>query len=167
MQELADQLDVSVALAVQDGIDMLYISYCVSRKVATLRLGVGLVLPMSTTAIGRAYLWGLSPAEQNQLLTAHKKRAKDRAEQLIKEIGASFNELETTGTCSVLGGYQRNTYAVALPVRIGRKKTLLGMSCGKADVQPNLDAERMRIAPELKKTAKEIQVLLADFDSQP
>jgi hypothetical protein len=68
LQDLADRLDVSVALAVPEGLDMLYVGYGVSRQVATLRLGVGSVLPMGSTSIGRAYLWALPPAQQRPLV---------------------------------------------------------------------------------------------------
>lgn len=164
MQELADQLDVSVALGIQDGVDMLYVSYRVSRKVATLRLGVGSVLPMGPTAIGRAYLWGLAPPEQQRLLDEHKRRAGPQGEALERSIHTSFAELEATGTCAVLGGYQRGAYGVALPIRVGRQGNLVGMSCGKADVQTDLEAERTRIAPALKKAAAQLEAMLCRFD---
>lgn len=167
MQQLADRLDVSVALGIQDGIDMLYVGYSVSRKVATLRLGVGSVLPMGTTAIGRAYLWGLPTGQQGQLIAEHSRRAGAQGVQLEQDIRASFAELESSGTCAVLGGYQRGTYALALPVRVGRERVLMGLSCGKADVQPDLQAERLRIAPVLKQAARELEGLLAGFDGQP
>lgn len=32
----------------------------------------------------------------------------------------SFDELEKTGTWGVLGGYQRDAFGVALPLRVGR-----------------------------------------------
>jgi DNA-binding IclR family transcriptional regulator len=54
LQTLADRLAVSVALAIGDGLDMLYVAYRASQRVATLRLGVGSVLPMGTTSIGHA-----------------------------------------------------------------------------------------------------------------
>jgi DNA-binding IclR family transcriptional regulator len=165
LQELADRLDVSVALGIQDGIDVLYVDYRVSRNVATLRLGVGSVLPMSTTSIGRAYLWGLPTNEQALLIEEHKRRAGPQGEELEHAIHTSFDELESTGTCAVSGGFQRGTYGVALPVRVGRQRILMGMSCGKADVDLDLQSERERIAPALKETAKRLQVQLADFES--
>lgn len=165
MQELADRLDVSVALGIQDGIDMLYVGYCVSRKVATLRLGAGSVLPMGTTSIGRAYLWALPPELQRQLIDEHKRRAGAQAQLLEQSIQASFAELETMGTCAVLGGFQRSTYGVALPIYAGRQRIPIAMSCGKADVELDLQSERARIAPALKKTAAQLQTLLADFNS--
>lgn len=167
MQDLADRLDVSVALAIQDGIDMLYVGYSVSRKVATLRLGVGSVLPMGTTAIGRAYLGGLPAPECERLIAEHRRRAGDQGPALERDIRDCLADLETSGTCAVKGGFQRGTYALALPVWIGRERVLMGLSCGRADVQPDLKAERQRLAPEIKKAARELEALLADFDGQP
>jgi DNA-binding IclR family transcriptional regulator len=165
LQDLADRLDVSVALGIRDGIDMLYVDYRVSRKVATLRLGVGSVLPMSTTSIGRAYLWGLPEAEQQRLIEEHKRRAGAQGNALEQAIRSSFDELESTGTCAVLGGFQRSTFGIALPLRLGREGTLMSMSCGKADVVFDLQAERERIGPALKVTAARLQVRLADCAS--
>lgn len=167
LQALADRLNVSVALAVGEGQEMLYLGYRASERVATLRLGVGSVLPMGTTAIGHAYLWGLPPPERRDLLAELKRTAGERATALEQGIRASFAELETTGTCGVLGGYQRDAYGVALPVVVGRQRTVMGLSCGRADVRPDLAAERKRIAPVLKKAALEFEALLADFDGQP
>lgn len=166
MQALADRLDTSVALGIRDGIDMLYVGYRVSRTVATLRLGVGSVLPMAATSIGRAYMWGLPPAERAEMLAEHKRRAGQQGEALEQSIQASFAELEVKGTCAVLGGYQRGTYGVALPIRVGSKGILMGLSCGKADIELKLQSEREHIAPALKETAAQLEAALADFDGE-
>lgn len=165
MQELADRLDASVALGIRDGIDMLYVGYRVSRNIATLRLGVGSVLPMSTTSIGRAYLWGLTLEERTPLIDEYKYRAGLYGAELEKAIQTSFAELECSGTCAVQGGFQRDTVGVALPLRIGRQATLVSLSCGKAGVALNLQSEHERISPALKETAHRLQVLLEQSDS--
>jgi DNA-binding IclR family transcriptional regulator len=164
LQDLADRLDVSVALAVPEGLDMLYVGYGVSRQVATLRLGVGSVLPMGSTSIGRAYLWALPPAQQRPLVDACVAQAGPQGAALAQAIATSFGELAAGGTCAVWGGFQRRTYGVALPVRVGRAGLPMGLSCGKADAELDLQAERARIAPALKATAAQLQALLADFD---
>ncbi|MES2999514.1 MAG: IclR family transcriptional regulator [Pseudomonadota bacterium] len=166
LQGLADRLGVSVALAVADGHDMLYIAYKAGSRVATLRLGVGSVLPMASTSIGRAYLWALPPARQKRVIADLRKSAGSQGAALERSIRDSFTELQTTGTCGVLGGFQRGAYGVALPVRIGREQVVMGLSCGKAEVQPDLAAERKRIAPVLKAAAPQLEALLADFDGQ-
>ena len=166
MQSLADRLDASVALAVQDGIDMLYVSHCSSRKIATLKLRAGLILPMGTTAIGRAYLWGLPPQEKKQLLLTFQKSAKENGEQLIHDIHESFTELDATGTCFVSGGYIKNSYGVALSLQLGANLARFAMSCGKTLLPESLEEERRTIATELKRAASELKKLLSNLDAK-
>jgi DNA-binding IclR family transcriptional regulator len=167
LHELAEKLGVSVALAVGDGLDMLYVAYRASHKVATLRLGVGSVLPMGTTSIGHAYLWAQSPGERDRLVAALKRSAGSREELMLRGMKESFDELAAAGACGVLGGYQRDAYGVAVPVRVGRMGTVMGLSCGKADLQPDLAAERKRIAPALKAAAARLEEALAGIDGPP
>ena len=167
MQELADRLAVSTALAIPNGLDMLYIAYCASARVATLRLGVGSVLPMGMTAIGRAYLWALPAGDRGLLISRLTQDAGPHAAALETAIRASFCELDDTGTCCVSDGVLRDTFGFALPVRAGRQGVLMGLSCGKAAVRPDLSAERRRLVPALKDAAMQFEELLADADGQP
>ncbi len=167
MQDLADRLGMSVALAICNHQDMLYIAYRASSKVATLRLGVGTILPMGSTAVGHAYLSALPGDEKRRLMSLIRKSAGPDATSMLESIRESFAELEHMGVCGVYSKYQRDVYAVALPVVIGRKRILMGMSCGKAHMQPDLAAERKKIAPALKDAARQLELLLADFDGDP
>lgn len=167
LQALANKLNVSVALAVPNGLEMLYICYRTSDRIATLRLGVGSLLPLGTTSIGRAWLWALAPAEQKRRIAELRRAAGSRGAALEQGIRESFVELETTGICAVLGGYQRDAYGVATPVRIGRHGTPMGLSCGNAEVAPNLAQARKRIGPELKRAAEKLEALLAETDDLP
>ncbi|PLC53984.1 IclR family transcriptional regulator [Pollutimonas nitritireducens] len=166
LQKLADELDVSVALSIRDELEMLYVGYQASHKVGTLRLGVGSLLPLGSTSIGRAYMWGLPVHEREHLLELLRRNAGSTADSLMCEIEASFVELEQTGICSVLAGFQRDAYGIALPVVIGRKGIVMSMSCGRARIQPDLAAERKLITPKLVKAAEQFQDLLADFNGE-
>jgi DNA-binding IclR family transcriptional regulator len=122
---------------------------------------------MGTTSIGHAYLWALAPRQQRSLIAELKRRAGARAAAVDSSIRESFEELEETGTCGVLGGFQRDAYGVALPVFVGRDRVLMGLSCGKAEVQPDLAAQRKRIAPVLKEAAAQFEARMARFDGWP
>jgi len=167
MQDLADRLGVAVALAIADGLDMIYVAYRASDKVATLRLGVGSVLPMGTTSIGHAYLWAQPEVQRANLISQLRRAAGERERSMLHGIKESFSEMERSGVCKVLGGYQRDAYGVAVPIHVGRRHTVMGLSCGKADVQPDLAAEIKRIAPPLKNAAAWLEERLADFDGEP
>jgi DNA-binding IclR family transcriptional regulator len=163
---LANLLDVSVALGQRDGLDILYVAYRASIHTGTLRLGVGSVLPLARTAIGHAYLFGLPEMERAQLLRQLQQSTTEWS-NLGRRLRTSFRQLQHTGTCAVLAGYQRDTYALALPVRLGRARHLMGLSCGKAQVRTQLRDVRKRIAPELQRAARELEQALATFEGAP
>jgi DNA-binding IclR family transcriptional regulator len=167
LQQMAERLDVSAALAVPDGLDMVYIAYRTSSRVATLRLGVGSMLPMGSSAIGRAYLWSLPAAEQRRLLAQIRLQAGDGAAALAAGLRTSFAELDATGVCCVASAVLRDTFGFALPVRRGSQGTQMAMSCGRAASAPDLAAERRRIVPLLQQTAADVQRQLAQIDARP
>jgi DNA-binding IclR family transcriptional regulator len=167
MQSLAEELNVSVALATGDRKEMLYVGYCISQRIATLRLGVGSMLPMATTAIGHAWLWGVPEAEREVLLEALCLDAGTDAGALARRIRSSFAELSSRGVCSVMGGFQRDAFGIALPVHIGVRKETFALSCGAADVGLDLEKERERIAPSLRRAASQLERMLADLGSRP
>ncbi len=167
MQELADRLNLSVALAVGDQLDMLYIAYRISHRIATLRLGIGSLLPMGSTSIGRAWLWGLEPALQRSYLGALKRQSGTQWPAMDQGIGEGFAELESSGVCSVMSGFHRDAYGIAVPVRVGVQRIPMALSCGAADMDPNLAAARKRIAPELRTASVQLEKLLQDIDGLP
>jgi DNA-binding IclR family transcriptional regulator len=168
LQCLADQLGVSTALAVPNGLDMLCVAFQSSSQVATLRLGVGSVLPMGTTAIGHAYMWALPAAEQHDLIRRIKRSVGPTTEAFVERgILGGIAELDATGTCCVSNGYLRDTFGIALPVRIGRQAILMGLSCGSAVLRSDLASEHRRITPVLKSAASKLQALMSDEDGIP
>ena len=167
LQSLGDRLETSATLAVPDGSDMLYIAYRASPRI-TIRFGAGSVLPMGLTAIGRAYLWGLPEGECQRMLEVLKGSAAPGQWPVMDAgIRASLAELDATGTCAVLGAFNRNTYAVALPIRVGHERVLMAMSCGRASIRPDLARERQRITPVLKEAASQLEQILKDVEGWP
>lgn len=162
LQSLADQHNVSVALAIHDELDMLYLAYCSGKNIATLRLGVGSMLPMATTAIGRAYLWGLSDPEREAVFVLMAERFGDEFGAIKKKILVSFAELESTGTCLVKAGYQRDTYGISLPIKVGVDQTVMSLSCGAALIGADFNRARTIIGAALKSAAPQLEHLLKD-----
>ena len=164
MQRLADRLGVSVALAVPDQLDMLYIAYQCSTRISTLQLGVGSLLPMGTTAIGRAWLGAVPESVRKPCVARLLEAAGSRAEALRASIEAAREDLRSTGVCMSAGEYQRNAFGIALPIRLQCARTWMALSCGAIDVNLDIDAARARIGPELKRAAAELEALLGDVE---
>jgi IclR family transcriptional regulator, positive regulator for flagellar biogenesis len=166
LQDLADTLGMSIALSTRDGLDMLYLAYKTSDQVATLRMGVGTVLPMAVTAGGHAYLWGLA-AEQREPMIAEILRLTADPPRIRRILQSSFSELDSSGFCAVFGEYQRGVYAVAMPVSVGRERIVMGLSCGRVHLSPDCAAERRRIAPVLRNAAAQLEKALANLSQRP
>ncbi len=164
LQALADRLEVNAALAMADGLDMLYVGYRAGRHTATLRYGVGSLVPMGQTAIGRAYLWGLPARQRQRTVAALLRQAGPQAELVETGIAQAFKELEETGTCGVFGAFRRNTFGLALPLRVGRHRLPMAMSCGNVAIRGNTTPEFRRIAPALLAAAPQLESLLADLE---
>ncbi|WP_306580262.1 IclR family transcriptional regulator [Pseudomonas sp.] len=164
MQALADRLNVSVALAMPDQLEMLYIAYCSSRNIATLRLGVGSMLPMATTAIGRGYLWGLPEDQRKAALARMSEHMGDGFTKVAHALEASFSELANTGCCLVVGGYQRDTYGIGCPIKVGRQGTVMGLNCGAAVVGADFEKVRGTVGKALLEAAPELEYLLQDLE---
>jgi len=164
LRRLADSLNVSVALAVGNGLEMIYVGYRAGHHSSTLRMGLGSVLPMGTTSIGHAYLWGVPAVEQSQLIKALRLQAGDHAAAVDDCLQSSFASLRTSGTCGVLGGYGRGSFGIATPLVAGRQQMVMALSCGKASIKPDLEKEHGRIAPELQAAARAIEEALTNFD---
>ncbi|MDR5825605.1 IclR family transcriptional regulator [Caballeronia sp. LZ043] len=167
MQRLADRLDVSVALAAPNGLDMLYVAHRTSARIATLRLGVGSLLPMGLTAIGRAWLWGLPEPQRQHYVARLLEAAGPQREGLRSEIDSAFDDLRSNGVCMSFGQFQRDAYGIALPVRIGREAVLMSLSCGAIRFQRDIDAVRQRVVPALKQAALELETELRDVRHEP
>src|SRR5690606_20721683 len=102
-----------------------------SRRVGTLRQGVGSMVPLGSTAIGRAYLWGLPPPQRETLLEQLSRQAAESAGALMRSIQQSFAQLRKTGVCSVMAGYKRDSYGIAAPLVVGRKRIVMSLSCSR------------------------------------
>jgi DNA-binding IclR family transcriptional regulator len=167
MQRLADRLEVSVALAVPDHLDMLYIAYRYTARVSTLQLGVGSLLPMGPTAIGRAWLWQQPEALRSRYVEQLLAAAGPKADEIGKAIESAFRDLRTNGVCMSVGDYQRNAYGIALPVRVGCSSTPMALSCGAIDVAPDVASIRKRVVPALKDAARELELQFGETSLPP
>lgn len=167
MQSLADELNVSTALAIPNGLDMLYLVYCKGSNISTLRLGVGSLLPIAVTSLGRAYLWGLDEISRNSLLADIAMQAGQTSPEKIKGISDAFIDLETVGYCMSVIEYQPDAFGVAVPVRLGTGKTLMALNAGAVLQGMDLTFLREVIGPRLKQVAGQLEQAMAHIDCEP
>lgn len=146
---------------------MLYIAHRTSSGIATLRLGVGSLLPMGLTAIGRAWLWGLPDHLRQEYVARLLDAAGAQRDAMRSGIDHAFGDLRENGVCMSYGEYQRNAYGIALPMSVGAAATPMSLSCGAIKAHADIDAIRRRIVPALKQAALDLEEVLRDVRYEP
>lgn len=151
MAKLAEAFGGSVLLAVPEGQEMVVIEACRARgPVLTVRLDVGSRLPLANSALGRAYLGALEPAERARLL------------ELIKaghDMDAALRDVAAHGYSASLGEFyaEINSIATAITLPGGER---VALNCGgpafsfperrlREEVAPRLLAAARAIATEI------------------
>ena len=130
MQAMADRYEMSVALGIGDGADMLYLHYCSGPETVTMRLRVGALVPMALSAMGRAYLWALPPEARARCLAAIRAASGAEADAVAATVRAALAEVEAHGFSTSFGDWRREIYAVGAPVWLDRGDTVLALNCG-------------------------------------
>jgi IclR family transcriptional regulator, positive regulator for flagellar biogenesis len=166
LRQLSEDASASTAMTVPDGVDMICIASCAPARIGAAGPHVGSLLPMATTAAGRAYLWALPGNERSQQLARLLQRAAEHEPGIEAAIHSSFLELDQTGTCCVSDAMGA-TLAVALPLKAGRQNVLMSLSCVAPSVTSDVADRRKRLASALRSAVQRIVELLAHSDGRP
>lgn len=156
MQALADRYNTSVALAVGEGSQMIYLEYCDGPDTVTTRLRVGAQVPMAQTAIGRAYLWALPPSRREQHLGLIEAGGERDRRQVRARLRRSFNELERDGFTVSLGEWRPQIFAAGAPVYLDGGDTILALNCGVRRQDESEQTFRNKLGPALVAASADI-----------
>lgn len=132
MLALAAETDAVVALATRDRLSMLYLECCRGTGIVTLSLDVGSRIALGTTAIGRAHLAGLPPAERAALMERIRELDEARWPAVKRGIDQAVEEYAATGCASSLGEWVKDVHGVAMPFSPGRGLPMMALSVAGA-----------------------------------
>jgi DNA-binding IclR family transcriptional regulator len=149
MQQLSEHANATVGLASRDRLSMIYVSMANGSSLRTMRHDVGTRVEMETSAIGRAFLAGISEDERQFFFELFKNRHRDKWSTLKKNILASIRQVEERGFCLVDGEWQKDTRAVAAPIISPDGKTVLAMNCVAPSFHITLETLERDIGPRL------------------
>jgi DNA-binding IclR family transcriptional regulator len=146
MQELATEERATVALAVRDGDQMVFLEICHGGQPFGLRLGVGERVPRGSTALGRAAHAALSDEERERILEVIRKGAKGpHRELLIRGLEQGVKDYRKHGFCLSMGDWNRNVHGVGVPMPASDGSKILALSC----FGPPDEMTRVRLVTEV------------------
>lgn len=149
MQELADYAHATVSLGTADPLDthMVYLEICQGAgQMFHMRMEVGSHVPHGTTAMGRAYLAVMSPEER----AAHTEKYRDitpkaQWEALRSGIEKAARDYERYGFCLSLGDWNRDVWAVGVPMVSRDGRRVLAFNCSG----PVFDMSRQKLTQDI------------------
>lgn len=118
MTTLSELGPVSVTLGVPTDQGIRYIEMARRREAMVLNLNVGAVIPILQTAIGRAYLASIQPAQRGEVLTKLKGEDPETYAAQIADIDAEIEDYTTQRYACSFGCWWPELSAISTHIRV-------------------------------------------------
>ncbi|MEH6642425.1 MULTISPECIES: IclR family transcriptional regulator [Halomonadaceae] len=164
LQKFADATDCNVSLGGADRSDMVYLETCHGHGPLIIRLDTGSRLPIATSAIGRAWLCGLSDERRQQVLQELASEYGSDWPRYEAGIQQSFKDYAQYGFCLSEQDWQRDISAVAMPLILEDGAEVMAINCGGSSLRLDHDRLVNNLGPRLKEVANQIKQELAPRD---
>ncbi|HKT74946.1 MAG TPA: IclR family transcriptional regulator [Steroidobacteraceae bacterium] len=146
LQELADFARATVMLGENDGPRMVIVEVCHGSPTYQLRMEIGQRVPHNSTALGRAQLAAMTPAQRTARLEEIGKAlsAQERAD-LETNIEAALLEYDRRGFVHSCGDWHPDFFAAGAPLRSADGTRILALSVSG----PAFEMSRKRLTTEI------------------
>src|SRR5574340_100930 len=146
MQELADYAQATVSLGARDQLNMVYLETCQGNQMFQMRMEVGGRVPHGTTAMGRAYLCALAEDERREMMEQYRRiTRKEEWDGIRAGIEKAVRDYRKYGFCLSLGDWNKDVYAVGVPMVSRDGKRILAFNCSG----PIFDMTRPRLLHDI------------------
>lgn len=160
LQQLANDVNLSVALASRDRLSMIYVDACHPSSMMTLRLDLGSRVDIPTSAIGRSFLWGIAQAERDYIFQLLERRHGAAWPDLHSRILGSFEEIERRGFCIVDGEWQRDVRGVGVPLVSADGSHVMALNAAGPRFAASLETLETVVGPRLVHLSRSVAPML-------
>lgn len=152
--QLRDSTSLSSHVGIRDGTEVLYVFRALALQRVSVNVPVGTRFPLHTTAMGRALLMGMSPAELQNLFKGRRLDGYPRpAPQTMPELIALCEKERAQGwTCH----YSDHSTALAVPIRNFTGQVIAAINISGPDPVMHAEGAMDTLLDELRKTADQI-----------
>ncbi len=160
MQSLAFATDCTVALAAPDRHEMVYMEACQPRGALVVRLTPGSRLPIATSAIGRAWLAGLSPERRGAAMGELERHYGPRWPGIRTRLERALREYARRGFCLAHAEWDLAVSGAAAPVLLQNDAEVLSVNIGGAATRLSPEILEASLGPRIRELASALQARL-------
>lgn len=160
MKEIADRFGVAVSLAAPSRTDMVVVQRAEAPTILRLALNVGSTLAMASSALGWAYLAGVSPEERRRAAARLAKALGEGWPEAERKIDEAREHYAKHGFVVNLRHYHPDVNAIGVPVVAPGRRMAMALNSGGAVSVATVEKLRGPIAEALKALAAHLSALL-------
>lgn len=165
MQRFATEFDVWVTLGTVQGDHMLVLEHATSLPAPDIPVRVGSLLPMASTALGRAHLWAQTAGRRAESPAKVEQKGRSSEPRLGKDLEVAFSELDRSGFCTAFDSRWRGALEIGTPIVMSQDGDVLALACGNLSRPANVRALAEKGGPALLRLASEIKSALLQSGS--
>lgn len=149
MQALSERFDGAVSAGVVMDLDVVYLDTCTHEGGMLARPAVGAVRSIVETAMGRAWLSQLAPAERNLFLERARQQRPQESARASKGLKESLANYATRGFAVNMGDAGLGVFAVGVASKIRYGSRVLLFNCAVPSYRAKPADMLQRIGPNL------------------
>lgn len=149
MTRLARHAGGSVSLGMRERLNMVYVETCRGHDAIAFRPDIGGLLPMLSTAMGRAWLAQADEDERDAVLDRLREAHPEEYSRQREILARERERLARDGFCASDGEWHSDIHAVAVPLPHRIHGNLLVFNCGVPIRRLDRRALHERVAPRL------------------
>lgn len=158
MQELADYAGATLALGVRDRLSIIYTEVVRSTATLALTLQVGSRIPITTSAIGRAYLAGATEVERNLIMRLAVELDESAGDALREGLARGLHDVEEYGCATSFGEWQPDVNGIAVTFRSGGNRPVHVLNCGGPASSLSKEFLLGEVRPRLQALARKLEL---------
>lgn len=161
MQALAERFNCSVSLGMRDRLHMVNIETCRRAESLTPHSDIGVLLPMMSSSMGRAWLAGVSARERQAALNLLQVQQPQAYAAMRQRVDDAVRDLRTRGFCVNLAEWQPQFYGVAVPLKRAIHGEIFVFNCGLHASMVRDGVLEHEVAPALMEMVRGVTQVLA------
>lgn len=160
MLELATFASAAVALGARDRLSMIYVEYTRPPSTLSVTADVGTRFPLATSAMGRAYLAGVSEEERSGILLSLRMQGDLDWESLRDGVERGIDSYKKYGVICAFGDWQKDINGISRAVRPGNGLPPMAISCTGPASRLSRDFLLKEVRPRLIELTERIESVL-------